>query len=103
LTQARLRFELLSPGNLWLDDLSLVSETLSETEKLNAKRALLAALHAYQKNHYADFARLAGSHWARLPAIVGVAGAGGRPADRAGPGMIRTGGTTALPPDRRLR
>ena len=99
LTGARLRFELLNPGRLWVDDVSLTSEALSETERLNAQRALVAALNAYRDKRYADFARLAGSHWARLPAVAGV-GADGRPSDR--PGMIRTG-TTALPPDRRLR
>ena len=103
LTGARLRFELLSPGRLWVDDLSLAGEALSETERVNAQRALVAALHAYREKRYADFARLAGSHWARLPAIVGGAGGDGRGLDPSGPGMIRTGGTTALPPDRRLR
>ena len=103
LTGARLRFELLSPGRLWVDDLSLAGEALSETERLNAQRALVAALQAYREKRYADFARLAGSHWARLPAVVGVAGGDGRAPTDPGPGMIRTGGTTALPPDRRLR
>jgi hypothetical protein len=103
LTQARLRFELLTPGNLWVDDLSLASEALSETERNNARRVLVAALQAYRGERYADFARLAGSHWARLPFLAGVAGVEGRPSERGGPGMIRTGGATALPPDRRLR
>jgi hypothetical protein len=103
LTAARLRFELLSPGRLWVDDLSLAGEALSETERINAQRALVAALQAYRERRYADFARLASSHWARLPAIVGAAAGEGRAFDRTGPGMIRTGGTTALPPDRRLR
>jgi hypothetical protein len=98
LTGARLRFELLTAGSLWVDDLTLTSESLSETERREARRALVAALHAYRVQHYADFARLAGSHWARLPA---VAGGDGRGADRSG--MIRTGGTTPLPSDRRLR
>jgi hypothetical protein len=101
LTGARLRFELLGPGRLWVDDLSLTSEVLSEAERLNVQRALLAALQAYRDKRYADFARLAGSHWARLPTALRVAAAEGQDVDR--PGMIRTGGTTPLPPDRRLR
>jgi hypothetical protein len=101
LTGARLRFELLGPGRLWVDDLSLTSEMLSETERLNVQRALVAALHAYREKRYADFARLAGSHWARLPSAPRVATAEGRPPEA--PAMIRTGGTTPLPPDRRLR
>jgi hypothetical protein len=83
-----------------VDDLSVAGETLSETERLNACRALLAALQAYREKRYADFARLAGSHWARRPAVAATGGEGS-PSDRGG--MIRTGGTTALPPDRRLR
>jgi hypothetical protein len=101
LTGARLRFELLSPGRLWVDDLSLATRALSETERLNVKRALVAALHAYREKRYADFARLASSHWARRSDVVEVAGAERHASD--GPGMIRTGGTTPLPPDRRLR
>jgi hypothetical protein len=101
LTGARLRFELLGPGRLWVDDLSLTSEVLSETERVNVQRALVAALNAYRAKRYADFARLAGSHWARLPSALRVAAAEGHVLDR--PGMIRTGGTTPLPPDRRLR
>jgi hypothetical protein len=101
LTAARLRFELLGPGRLWVDDLSLTSEVLSEAERLNVQRALVAALRAYHEKRYADFARLAGSHWARLPSALRVAAAEGHVLDR--PGMIRTGGTTPLPPDRRLR
>ena len=103
LSHARIRFELLTPGHLWVDDLSLASESLSETERLIARRALVAALHAYREKRYADFARLAASRWARLPGLVGLDGGDGRAADRVGSGMIRTGGTTALPPDRRLR
>jgi hypothetical protein len=101
LTAARLRFELLGPGRLWVDDLTLASETLSETERQNVQRALVAALHAYREKRYADFARLAASHWARLPSVLRVAAAEGRTPE--GPGMIRTGGTTPLPSDRRLR
>jgi hypothetical protein len=101
LTAARLRLELLGPGRLWVDDLSLTSEVLSETERVNVQRALIAALHAYREKRYADFARLAGSHWARLPGALRVAAAEGHVLDR--PGMIRTGGTNPLPPDRRVR
>jgi hypothetical protein len=100
LTAARLRFELLDAGRLWVDDLSLASDALSETERHNARTALQAALLAYREKRFADFARLAGSRWARLPAAAGTTGLAAGP-DR--PGMIRTGGATALPPDRRLR
>jgi hypothetical protein len=102
LESARLRFELLTPGRLWVDDLTLSGPALTEPERLNAQRDLMAALSAYRDHHYADFARLAGSHWARHvssePAATGrLAG------DRSG--LIRTGDTSpsALPPSSRLR
>ena len=49
----------------------------------------------------ADFARLAGSHWARSAAASAVAG----PEPTAGENaeMIRTGRATALPQNRLLR
>ena len=105
LSTARVRFELLTPGNLWIDDVTVSGESLSEPERNNVRRAILAALHAYRDQRYADFARLAGSHWARHPSLGGElpASAGDATGDGAGTGMIRTGGGTALPPDRRLR
>ena len=69
----RLRFELLTPGSLWLDDLSVSGESLlSEPERRNARNALLAALQAYREKRFADFARLSGSHWARRPGTGGA-------------------------------
>ncbi|MFO0950230.1 MAG: hypothetical protein U0835_03585 [Isosphaeraceae bacterium] len=67
LETARLRFELLGPGVLWVDDLSVSGPELSDPERRNARNALLAAIQAYREKRYADFARLASSHWARLP------------------------------------
>jgi hypothetical protein len=66
LDAARLRFELLGPGTLWIDDIRiLASDTDSKSARLHAQRTLLAALQAYREHRYADFARLAGSHWVR--------------------------------------
>jgi hypothetical protein len=56
----RLRFELRSPGRLWIDDLSLTGPGLAQ-----ARSCLTAALQAYDEGRYADFARLARSHWVR--------------------------------------
>ena len=98
LESARLRFELLGPGRLWVDDVMVTGEALSESERLYARRDLTAALFAYRDKKYADFARLAGSHWARNVA------SGSPPtvaADRSG--VIRTGDASALPPGRRVR
>ena len=107
LDSARLRFELLAPGNLWIDDLHVPSETTSRSGLLNARRTLLEAIQAYREERYAEFARLAGSHW-----IQGVecrrdhaAGTGTRPDVAAGGGPARPGGTepSALSPDRKRR
>ncbi|HWE36437.1 MAG TPA: hypothetical protein VG406_07720 [Isosphaeraceae bacterium] len=65
LDRARLRFEPLGPGRLWIDDVAVAGPGLSEAERLNALRTLAAALQAYRERHFADFARLADSHWAR--------------------------------------
>jgi hypothetical protein len=65
LDTARLRFELMTPGVLWIDDLHVRGEPASRSARLNAQRTLLAALQAYREQRYADFARLAGSHWIR--------------------------------------
>jgi hypothetical protein len=103
LDSTRLRFELLDPGVLWVDDLSVSGEPLTEPERRNARNALLAALQAYREKRYADFARLAGSRWARHPgAAGGPAPAPERVAsDRAG--LFRTGDASAKPQGRRLR
>ena len=60
LDTARLRFELMTPGTLWIDDLQIRGETTSRSARLNAQRTLLAALQAYREQRYADFARLGG-------------------------------------------
>src|SRR5262249_23073964 len=65
LDSARLRFEMMTPGVLWIDDLHLTSESASQSTRLNAQRALLGALQAYREQRYADSARLAASHWVR--------------------------------------
>ncbi|WP_435020842.1 hypothetical protein TA3x_002051 [Tundrisphaera sp. TA3] len=97
LDSARLRFDLAGPGRLWVDDVSVTGDAPTESERLNARRDLMAALLAYRDGRYADFARKAGSHWTRHlapdpPAIV---------ADQPAP--IRTGNASALPPNRQLR
>jgi len=99
LDTARVRFELLGPGRLWVDDVSVVGDLLDESELLNARRDLMAALSAYREKRYAEFARLAGSHWARNVARgTAAASVGG---DRSG--VIRTGDASALPTGRRMR
>jgi hypothetical protein len=93
LAGVRIRFEMLSSGSLWIDDLAVSTETLSEPERRNARNALLAALQAYKEKRYADFARLAASRWTRHPAVLN----GGSPE------LTRGGDPSALPQGRRLR
>ena len=63
-----------------------------ESERLNARRDLTAALSAYRERRYADFARLGGSHWSRNAASgTATAVAGERS------GVIRTGDSRTEP------
>lgn len=101
LSAARIRFELLTPGSLWVDDLRIAGAVPTEPERENTRRVLLAAVHAYRKKQYAEFARLAGSHWVRSSSAVAVRAAEPTTADHAE--MIRTGKATALPSNSLLR
>jgi hypothetical protein len=91
LERMSLRFELVEPGRLWVDDLTVSGQRPSEPT-LRAQRTLVAALQKFRERRYADFARLASSYWSR-------AGADGPPE----PDTLRTGAATDLPPSRRLR
>jgi hypothetical protein len=107
LDSARLRFELVTPGILWLDDLHIHSEMVSKSERESAQRTLLAALQAYREQRYADFARLAGSHWVRQSSTP-TASRLARATDhlpKASAGVVRSndGAGSPLPPDRKLR
>jgi hypothetical protein len=104
LDSAHLRFELLTPGVLWIDDLQIPREATSKSARLNAQHTLLAALQAYREQRYADFARLAGSHWIR-ESRTAVPARLARANDRSLPGAsraIETGAST-LPAERKLR
>lgn len=105
LDSARLRFELLTPGTLWVDDLHLTGEATPKAVRLNAQRTLLAALQAYRSRQYAEFARLSNSHWARHPSILAASRAA-RPtalSDTAGNAAPSPAEASALSPDRKLR
>ena len=107
LEKARLRFELLAPGNLWIDDLHVPSETTSRSGLLNARRTLLEAIQAYREERYAEFARLAGSHWIQESSAAATTrlARAPEPASRPGGGPARSNGTepSALSPDRKRR
>ncbi len=103
LDSARLRFELMTPGVLWIDDLHILGDTTSKSVRLNARRALLAALQAYREQRYADFARLAASHWVRQSGISAYArlARGSDAATRTG--RAPDAAASALSSDRKLR
>ena len=84
----RLRFELRGAGRLWIDDLELSGPGLSQ-----ARSCLTAALQAFDEGRYADFARLAGTHW--------VAEAGG-PIDPRSPAVAPVREVATDLPDRPL-
>jgi hypothetical protein len=100
LDRARLRFEMLSPGSLWIDDLKVFGDAAPRAVRLNAQRTLLAALQAYRAQHYAEFARLSGSHWARHPTMMTAGRTELLGTSSATPGAAEA---SALPPDHRLR
>jgi hypothetical protein len=105
LDSARLRFELMTPGTLWIDDLHIIGELTPKAVRLNAQRTLLEALQAYKAQRYAEFARLSSSHWARHPSVL-AASRLNRPADLSEAANASRGGAaaaSALSPDRRLR
>lgn len=91
LDRVRVRIERRAAGPLWIDDVSVSGDGPSEVAK-RSQLVLTAALHAYREKRYADFARLAGSRWAR------------QAEPDAEPTPIRSaGGPTDLPSGRRLR
>jgi hypothetical protein len=93
LDQARLRFEPQAAGRLWIDDLALTGQGPSESVT-RAQSVLVAAIQAYDEGRYADFARLVGSHRARLAPQTLI----DDPTT-----LIRTGRANDLPKNRRLR
>ena len=107
LDSARLRFELLAPGNLWVDDLHIPNETTSRSGILNARRTMLEAIQAYREERYAEFARLSSSHWireSRAAATTRLARATERrPESGGGPGRQGSANPSALSPDRKRR
>jgi hypothetical protein len=104
LDSARLRFELLTPGILWIDELHIPGETTSKSARLNAQHTLLAALQAYREQRYADFARLAGSHWIRESSTMATARLA-RTTDLPPAAATRStnAGASALPSESKLR
>ena len=103
LDSARLRFELMTPGVLWIDDLHILGDTTSKSARLNAQRTLLAALQAYREQRYADFARLAASHWVRQPGLSSYARLARGSNVAPGTGRTPDAAASALSSDRKLR
>jgi hypothetical protein len=107
LDSARLRFEMMSVGNLWIDDVKVISEQASKSARLNAQRALLSALQAYREKRYADFARLGTSHWTKHPGVLAsIRGSHPTSLSQSNPDVLpgpEPAAASALPPDRAVR
>jgi hypothetical protein len=106
LDSARLRFEMMTPGVLWIDDLQVGGDGAGKSARLNAQRTMLAALQAYRERRYADFARLAASHWVRQSAgptarLARSGGPGTEPGQQ--PARPADAAASALSSDRKLR
>jgi hypothetical protein len=105
LDSARLRFEMMSPGTLWIDDIHLIGGAAPKAVRRNTERTLLAALQAYRAQHYAEFARLSSSHWARHPGVF-VSSRLNHPFDlseTSGSARPGSAAASALSPGRTLR
>lgn len=102
LDSVRLRFEKTTPGAIWLDDVRVIGEAAPKAVRLNAQRAMLAALQAHRERRYADFARLANSHWAKHPGVAAMIRPG-RPAELSASRPQTDQDASALPPNRALR
>ena len=102
LDSVRLRFEKTTPGAIWIDDVRVVGEAAPKAVRLNAQRAMLAALQAHRERRYADFARLADSHWAKHPGVAAMLRSG-RPAELSASRPEPDPAASALPPKRALR
>ncbi len=100
---ARIRFELLAPGELFIDDLVVEGEPTSRGGRQSAQRALLAAIQAYRESRYADFARLAESHWIREATAPVSRIARSESRDSEGEGAHPRGLSSPLPRGRTLR
>ena len=98
LDSLRLRYEWLgaTPGTLWIDDVSVEGQGLSEPGR-RTQRVLLEAVQAFRARRYADFARLLGSHRVKT--------ATQRLLSSETSDLIRTGqaADSDLPPTRRVR
>jgi hypothetical protein len=105
LDSVRIRFELDAAGTVWVDDLRLVNEVASKSLRLNTQHTLLAALQAFREQRYADFARLAGSHWIRQASSSGISRlARTNDVPPAGSGGSHSGeAASPLPSERKLR
>jgi len=105
LDSARLRFETSAACSIWLDDVKVVGESAPRAVRVNAQRALLAALQAYREQRFADFARLADSHWAKHPSVVALSRGGREQAlsDAREKPATAAPAASALPSNRTLR
>lgn len=88
LERLRLRFELIEPGNLWIDDLSVRGPRGGDSDG-RAQLVLVKAQQAYRAGRIADFARLANSPWARPSNPAPVADRTGRADGPAGGRRLR--------------
>jgi hypothetical protein len=102
---ARIRFDSTTPGALWIDDVKILGEIAPKAVRLNAQRTLLAALQAFRERRYAEFARLADSHWARHPGLLALIRGGPPEALSTARPQPREAlpAASALPDDRTLR
>jgi hypothetical protein len=66
LTQLRIRFDLMGPGEVWIDEVQLASVVLSQAELIHLQKSLATARFALDKGRLADARRLLDGSGPRL-------------------------------------
>lgn len=93
LRQLRVRFDLMGPGQVWIDDVELRDLEFTETERLELGKTLILAGLKLQRGEWSDGARLMDGYWPRfLRAHVAPS-----PAARPTPSAVAAPATPAVP------
>ncbi len=66
LSPLQVRFDLIGPGEVWIDDVRLSSLVFSDSERLELARLIAPADAKLQRGHVSDCMRLLESYWPRF-------------------------------------
>lgn len=66
LSEMRIRFDLMGPGEVWLDDVHLASVMLTDPELIQLRKTVATARFALNAKRYSDCEMLLQRYWAQL-------------------------------------